>query len=259
VFGRFFKSAAAKPPLSPASVGDRLVYAVGDVHGRLDLLNALLLQICIDVVEARPDHQPTLIFLGDYVDRGPASKGVIDRILALKLEAAFRVHALKGNHEEQMLAFLADCKQGPVWAEFGGAETLASYGVVPPKLRTDMAAWENARLALEAALPESHTTFLRTLELAIVSGDYVFVHAGLRPGVPLEEQSERDLIWIRDEFLSHGQPFEKVVVHGHTPDAAPHMGQFRIGIDTGAYATGTLTAVRLRNEARFILQTGSRA
>ena len=257
LFRRFlYWHAKAVEADAPSTTGDALVYAVGDVHGRLDLLNRLIVQICADVVQCAPTHRPSLIFLGDYVDRGPASCGVIDRILALNEEPAFAVRALKGNHEVQMLAFLDDPEQGPAWAQFGGAETLVSYGVAPPQARTDIGAWDEARVALAEAIPPSHLAFLRSLELAVVCGDYVFVHAGLRPGMALEEQSERDLLWIRDEFLSHPGPHAKVVVHGHTPEMEPYNGPHRIGIDTGAYATGTLTAVRLHGEDRRILHTG---
>jgi serine/threonine protein phosphatase 1 len=258
VFGRLFARQKATPQ-PPASTGGTLIYAIGDIHGRLDLLNTLLGRICADVVARKAERPPSLIFLGDYVDRGRDSRGVIDRVLQLMGEPAFEVRALKGNHEEQMLLFLEDARHGPAWAEFGGAETLASYGVVPPKSRTDSEAWENARIALHEALPAPHLRLLQTLELAVVCGDYLFVHAGVRPGVPLEAQSERDLLWIRDEFLSSDRWHGKVVVHGHTPDTEPFIGDNRIGIDTGAYATGTLTAVRLCDAEQFILQTGLKA
>lgn len=257
VLGKLF--ARRSTPAAPAaSTGGALIYAVGDVHGRLDLLGALLVKIGEDVLAQAPDRQPSLIFLGDYVDRGPSSRGVIDRLIQLQGEAAFDVRALKGNHEEQMLLFLNDAKAGPAWAEFGGAQTMVSYGVTPPQSRTDAEAWEDARRAFAEAVPQAHLDFLSRLELAVVCGDYLFVHAGVRPGVPLEQQSERDLMWIRDEFLSSDRHHGKVVVHGHTPADAPFLGHNRIGIDTGAYATGTLTAVRLQHEERFMLQTGLR-
>lgn len=255
VLGKLFGRRPAPAPQAP-STGGSLIYAVGDVHGRLDLLNALLVKIGEDVLAQTPDRRPSLIFLGDYVDRGPSSRGVIDRVIQLQKEAAFEVRALKGNHEEQMLLFLEDPGAGPAWADFGGAQTLASYGVTPPLSRAGPEAWETARLALLDALPPAHEGFLRGLEIAVTIGDYLFVHAGVRPGVPLELQSERDMLWIRDEFLVSNQSFGKVVVHGHTPDATPYVGRNRIGIDTGAYATGMLTAVRLNNVDRFILQTG---
>ena len=235
-----------------------MIYAVGDVHGRLDLLDPLLQQIREEALTA-VDHlpKPILIFVGDYIDRGAASKGVIDRVIALQRERTFEVRALKGNHEEALLAFLEDASFGPTWCENGGTQTLVSYGVNPPILRGDTEAWVEARNAFEQALPAEHLGFLASLELNVVYGDYVFVHAGLRPGVPLGAQQERDLLWIRQEFLSARRPFEKIVVHGHTPSEEPFMGAHRIGIDTGAYATGLLTAVRLEDDDRRLIQSAA--
>ena len=251
-------SAAAAGP----STEGALIYAVGDIHGRRDLLDELAAKIRADaqmtmMATAPPGVRPVLIFIGDYVDRGPDTRGVVDVVLALGRGGEFEVRALKGNHEEQLLAFLKDPRAGPAWLDFGGGATLNSYGVRPPTGRTDEAAWEAARLDLRAALEGDHLDFFQRLELAVVSGDYLFVHAGVRPGIPLNEQSEHDLLWIRDEFLSATRPFEKVVVHGHTPEPAPYLGRNRIGIDTGAYATSTLTAVRLHDFDRtFIQATG---
>lgn len=241
---------AAKP-----TAGDRLVYAVGDVHGRLDLLEPLIRQIAADVLDVGPARRPVLVFVGDYVDRGLESKGVIDRILALRAEAAFEVRTLKGNHEEAMISFLNDAAAGPEWCEYGGAQTLASYGVAQPKLRGDAAEWERTREEFGRLIPASHLAFLSSLELILTIGDYAFVHAGLRPGLSIEDQDAHDLMWIRDVFLNERRPFEKVVVHGHTPEEEPYIGPSRIGIDTGAYATGVLTAVRLAGEERTILQS----
>ena len=249
----FARAGPAKPPKTP-STGGALVYAVGDVHGRLDLLEPLIAAIRKDAERSAGETRPILVFIGDYVDRGPDSRGVIDKVLALQDEGVFEVRALKGNHEEQMLSFLGDPTAGPPWLQFGGAETLLSYGVIPPVGRSDPDGWEATRLALDAALPASHRSFLEGLELAILCGDYVFVHAGVRPGVPLIEQSEHDLLWIRDDFLSSDRPIEKIVVHGHTPEPEPFIGRNRIGIDTGAYATNVLTAVRLCGTEQSMLQ-----
>jgi serine/threonine protein phosphatase 1 len=240
---------------TPPSVGDRLVYAVGDVHGRLDLLDPLIRQIAADALEVGPSRRPMLVFVGDYVDRGLESKGVIDRILALRADAGFEVRTLKGNHEEAMINFLSNPAAGPEWCEYGGAQTLASYGVSQPKLRGDEAEWELTREAFGRLIPPSHLEFLAGLELILTVGDYAFVHAGLRPGLSIQDQDAHDLMWIRDVFLNERRPFEKVVVHGHTPEEEPFMGPLRIGIDTGAYATGVLTAVRLSGEDRAILQS----
>lgn len=250
---RLFRTLGRRPEPKPASTDGRRLYAVGDVHGRLDLLDPLLDLIRQDAADLGDEAKPVLIFVGDYVDRGAYSKGVIDRVIELQGGSEFEVRALKGNHEEAMLAFLADPNFGPTWTEHGGAQTLASYGVTPPIFRMDDKEWEKACEAFAEVLPPAHFAFLTGLELMVIFGDYVFVHAGLRPGVPLEAQREQDLLWIRQDFLGVDRPFEKIVVHGHTPTEEAFLGRRRIGIDTGAYATGVLTAVRLdAGERRFI-------
>jgi len=248
------KLSTERPITTP---GNRTVYAVGDLHGRLDQLDRLLVHIRHDRLELLPaaDRPPILIFLGDYVDRGPDSCGVIERILELMCGSEFEVRPLMGNHEEAMLTFLADADFGPVWAEYGGIQTLASYGVVPPLWRTDPGEWRRARDALANRLPLTHRHFLTHLELMIELGDYLFVHAGLRPGVPLADQQKHDLLWIREPFLSSDHRSGKVVVHGHTPGKEPYVGNWRIGVDTGAYASGVLTAVRLSGPDRTLLRS----
>lgn len=236
------------------TTGGRLIYAVGDVHGRLDLLGSLLHDIAQDAVTSESAGRPLLVFLGDYVDRGGDSKGVVDLILQMQTWPKFEVRALKGNHEEALLQFLGEPSFGQTWAEHGGGATLASYGVTPPATRTDAEAWARAREAFEAALPATHRAFYENLELIILEGDYAFVHAGVRPGVPLSQQSERDLLWIRQEFLAERGRFEKVIVHGHTPMESPQLMATRLGVDTGAYATGVLTAVRLLGEDQRVMQ-----
>ena len=255
LFARF-KRPVERRPAAPAGA---LIYAVGDVHGRLDLLKQLTDAIFADIAQAAPGQKPEIVFVGDYVDRGADSAGVIDHIISLRARPDVVVHALNGNHEEAMLGFLEDATGGPLWAEFGGVETLASYGVAAPAVRSDMEGWEAARLAFRAKVPVAHIQFLHTLDLYMVSGDYVFVHAGLKPGVPLERQTERDLLWIRGEFLESNRAFEKVVVYGHTPrpDAAVEIN--RIGIDTGAFVTGVLTALRLEGETQALMQTAPAA
>ncbi|MDO8800180.1 metallophosphoesterase family protein [Phenylobacterium sp.] len=252
MFSRLF---GRKTPEAPPTTQGRLAYAVGDIHGRLDAFDALLHVIAQDVLVSQPSQQPMLILLGDYVDRGPASAQVIDAILRLQTEPAFEVRALKGNHEEALLQFRDEPGFGQTWVEHGGSATLASYGVQPPATRTDPEAWETARRAFREALPEAHKAFFEDLEIMITLGDYAFVHAGVRPGVPLERQVERDLLWIRAEFLQSTAKFEKIIVHGHTPMEEPQIipGR-RIGVDTGAYATGLLTAVRLDDSGARILQ-----
>jgi serine/threonine protein phosphatase 1 len=225
-----------------------LIYAVGDIHGRSDLLAELLLKIEADAA-MRLAAKKRLIFLGDYVDRGPDSRGVVE-ILLHGLPSDFSAHFLKGNHEALLLGFLADASRLDQWRYNGGEETMASYGVDVGWLK-EVRAGE----AFASALPATHLHFLQGLDLLIPADDYLFVHAGVRPGVPLEAQSETDLIWIRDEFLGSTKSFGKVVVHGHTPALEPVMRPNRIGIDTGAVFSGRLTALRLQDGERSFLET----
>lgn len=251
-FNLFRRSSPASA--GPATPEGRIVYAVGDVHGRADLLGVLIGKIRDDASTLPADPRPVLVFLGDYVDRGAQSREVIDQVIAQRDEGGFEVRTLKGNHEDALATFLGDPPFGQTWADYGGMETLRSYGVAPPQLRSRPEEWEQARDAFGAALPPSHIDFLNRLELMAVYGDYAFVHAGVRPGAPLEAQTEHDLLTIRDAFLRSSARFEKVIVHGHTPEAEPFVGERRIGVDTGAYATGVLTAVRLMDADRTIIQ-----
>ncbi len=248
-----FSKRTARSAIPHVPEGAR-VYAIGDIHGRFDLLTRMLKKISDDIAMSG-SSDVTLVFLGDYIDRGPQSREVIERLVSLKGSLQERLVALKGNHEDAFLAFLDDPGHGPAWAEHGGRDTLLSYGVEAPRRRTDTAGWMQAREALLGAAPQTHVDFLRALQLSVTIGDYMFVHAGVRPGVPLDEQEERDLLWIRGEFLAHPKPFGKVIVHGHTPVDAPDISDRRIGIDTGAYATGLLTALRLEGETASLLQT----
>jgi serine/threonine protein phosphatase 1 len=227
---------------------------VGDVHGRLDVLGPLLHDIAEDARDSRPAEPPLLVFLGDYVDRGADSRGVVDLVLQMQAFPRFEVAALKGNHEEALLQFLADPSFGATWMEHGGGPTLASYDVQPPATRTDPDAWARVSEEFARILPDAHRAFYASLELMRVVGDYAFVHAGVRPGVPLDQQAERDLLWIRQEFLQDRGPFGKVIVHGHTPSEEPQLLKHRLGVDTGAYATGVLTAVRLQDDDQRLMQ-----
>lgn len=248
MFGKLFGS---KPRSgSPGrDAGGRVVYAIGDVHGQLDLLDGLLDQVAEDYNQLDRQDGPVLVLLGDYCDRGVQTKGVIDRLIMLQdvalSHSVYDIRLLMGNHEETLLSFLEDSSVGPAWLEFGGGETLISYGLPRPRGRGDPEQWEAVREAFVAALPDKHRLFLSRLELSATYGDYLFVHAGVRPGVALERQTAQDLLWIRNEFLDwpHGLPM--TVVHGHTPVEAAFVGPDRINVDTGAYATGVLTAVRL--------------
>lgn len=254
-----FKFFRPKPrPAAAASTAGRVVYAIGDIHGHLALLDDLLDRIAQDFAGLGRQDRPALVFVGDYVDRGPASSGVIDRLIALTAASAeqggFEVRALMGNHEQTMLSFLDNPEAGAAWIEFGGGETLTSYGVARPVGRVDQAAWREIQASFQARVPAAHVAFLQGLELSASYGDYFFAHAGVRPGVPLDRQAPEDLMWIRNDFLSQPHRLPCVVVHGHTPDEEPFIGPDRINIDTGAYATGVLTAVRLTEGAPIVLQ-----
>lgn len=235
-----------------ASTGTQLTYAVGDIHGRRDLFERLLERIYEDAATLWMASRPRLVLVGDYIDRGPDSRGVLDLISDLRDRREFVVDCIMGNHEEAMLAFLADENMGPSWMHFGGLATLASYGVEAPR-STDPSAWLDARDALDDALPAPHFRLLHSLKYMVQIGDYAFVHAGVRPGVPFNEQDPRDTRWIRGPFLEHAGPFEKVVVHGHTPITTAQVTRHRINVDTGAYMSDLLSAVRLYETEQSIL------
>jgi len=231
----------------------RLVYAVGDVHGRSDLLVKLVSLIESDAA-ARAVARPIVVFVGDYVDRGANSRGVIELLLN-GLPKEWTPVFLKGNHEEALLSFVDNPAFGDVWRDFGGLQTLTSYGVALQRKGGEID-WPAAASAFAAALPQSHREFLQGLALTEQIGDYVFVHAGVRPRIPLEYQSEKDLLWIRDDFTAAGRALPgKTVVYGHTPNEEVVVGPGRIGIDTGAYATGKLTAAGFQGTEVWYLST----
>jgi serine/threonine protein phosphatase 1 len=256
--GLFRKGDAAADEAS-RNVDGRLIYAIGDVHGRYDLLKALLAQLATDWTARAKGRRPALIFCGDYIDRGPQSAEVIEALIWLRRNAELEVRTLKGNHEQAFLEFVNAPESGRDWMRFGGVETLKSYGVTAPAPEDEDARFLRARDDLLQRMPASHLHLLSTLELMVVCGDYAFVHAGIRPGTPLDRQQEEDLLWIRDEFMewggSHGG---KTIVHGHTwLDEQPQVRRHRIGIDTGAYATGVLTALRLDRDGAAFIQAHS--
>ena len=217
----------------------RRICAIGDIHGRADRLAALLRQIDMDCT-LYPSNRPIVVFIGDYINRGPASREVLNLLPGRERtkEAVF----LKGNHETFVHRFLSEPAVLDEWRLCGGLETLVSYGLKPS---ISPGAAEQRRLAKELAksIPKPHLEFLDSLKLSFSCGDFLFVHAGVRPGVPIRKQSEEDLLWIREEFLSCDQRFEKFVVHGHTPVRTPDIRSNRINIDTGAFATGRLTCI----------------
>ncbi len=238
----------------PASLPEGMrIYAVGDIHGRDDLLARLLDQIEADAKDRGSCHN-VLIFLGDYVDRGLQSKDVLDRLTGARLPG-FDYVFLRGNHEQAMLQFLDDAAFGKTWKYYGGLETLHSYGVTELTRTDDPAAFERARERFVEALPAAHLNFLKSLMLSAEFGGYFFAHAGVRPGVPLHRQIEEDLLWIREGFLDSDRAFGKIVVHGHTPREEAVVKANRIGVDTGAYMTGLLTAVVLEGTSHRFVQT----
>jgi serine/threonine protein phosphatase 1 len=246
----FNRSAPADGPTD-----GELIYAVGDVHGRYDLLKALLDGIRRDCAVSAGGRRPLLIFCGDYIDRGPQSAEVLEALVWLQKRADLQVHLLKGNHEQVLLDFIDKPLSLAAWFQFGGAQTLLSYGVSPPETPDDPAQLVRARDALLERMPSSHLRLLERLELMLVIGDYAFVHAGVRPDTPLTGQKAEDLLWISEGFLGHEGGFEKVIVHGHSwTDDEPAVLEHRIGLDTGAYATGVLTAVRLDGGDVAVLQ-----
>lgn len=237
-------SISSKSPGENAGNG-RLLYAIGDIHGCLDELRALHDLIAVDAAERMQGgvRPVTLVYVGDYIDRGPDSRGVIDALLQPPpITGADRIF-LKGNHEEAMLNFLQSPEEAAGWLDFGGFETLASYGV---QQRGGGAVWR-MRLAEAMALqlPPDHKLFFDGLLSSWSYGEYGFVHAGVRPGRPWEAQMPEDLLWIREPFLSSRARFEKRIVHGHTICTEPEVRAHRIGIDTGAYYSGILTAIVL--------------
>jgi serine/threonine protein phosphatase 1 len=228
------------------------VYTVGDIHGCLPQLERLHAVIAADAASYSGDK--TIVYLGDYIDRGPDSCGVIERLVSSPLDG-FTSRYLKGNHEAAFLDFLREPQSYRAWRVHGAPETLMSYGVRPP-LFDAPEAFEAARDSLAEKIPASHLDFLRGLEMSLVIGDYAFVHAGIRPGLALDDQTEYDLLWIREEFVSCTSAHPKVIVHGHTPVEAPLNLHNRIAVDTGAYATGILTAAVLEGEGRRFLPAG---
>ena len=220
------------------------VYAVGDIHGRADLLSALFMRIDNDL-RVRPTTDTVEVFLGDYIDRGPHSRQVIELLIARQ-----RVHnlvLLKGNHEDFALRFLSNPTVLSDWKNIGGLNTLISYGITPGR-RDDPRAQHELAGAFANSMPDGHRHFLQGLALSFTCGDFFFSHAGARPGIPLEQQSENDLLWVREDFLLHEEDFGKVIVHGHTPAREPEIRPNRINIDTGAYATGRLTCLVLQGD-----------
>jgi serine/threonine protein phosphatase 1 len=243
-------------PLPLGKVDGQLVYAIGDIHGCYDQLKHLLALVNADAKRHAGGRVPTLIFCGDYVDRGPASPQVLDALCWLKRRSPFHAHFLKGNHDQAMLDYIADPVAMRVWMTVGGQATLQSYGVSPPTAQDSPERHLEARDDLLERLPVAHLRFLESLELMVGLGDFAFVHAGVRAGIALADQTEDDLLWIREGFLDNDKPHERIIVHGHTwTSDQPMIHPHRVGIDTGAYETGVLTALRLEDGKSGLLAT----
>ena len=236
------KPANRRPPSLP---DDLRVYAISDIHGCANLLDRALAAIDADIAKLRPDRV-LHVMLGDYVDRGADTRLTLDVLLARS-----RSHPsvyLRGNHEDVLLGFLRDPTSLQDWRQFGGLQTLISYGL-KPSLNPDHDEQLKLARAFASVLPAEHKRLLEGLKPSYTCGDYFFCHAGVRPGVALADQREEDLLWIREEFLSSEADFGKFIVHGHTPVLAPDLHENRLNIDTGAYATGRLTVLRMEGTA----------
>jgi serine/threonine protein phosphatase 1 len=227
------------------------LYCIGDIHGRDDLLQHMHRLIEADSTGYGGSRK--LVYLGDYVDRGDGSRQVIDRLIDAPLPGFEAIH-LRGNHEQAMLDFLDFPDRASSWLSFGGLETLLSYGIRldPPSFAPNFAGLAER---FGQVLPDSHRRFIEATRLMHREGDYCFVHAGIRPGVPLEQQHPDDLLWIREDFVDHPHPHPCVVVHGHTIASEPELLSNRIGLDTGAYFSGILSCLVLEATERRILQT----
>ena len=225
------------------------IYAIADVHGRADLLGQAFARIDADL-GSHPTSDVIEIFLGDYIDRGPNSREVIDLLIARSRDRT--TVCLSGNHETYVSEFLRNPAVFDDWKQYGGLATLRSYGLAAP-IDPDPAERAELSLAFDWRMPSSHRRFLDNLKPSFTCGDFFFVHAGVRPGVPLADQSVEDLLWIRQDFLFHEGDFGKIIVHGHTPVREPDVRSNRINIDTCAHATGQLTCLLLEADQIMFL------
>jgi serine/threonine protein phosphatase 1 len=239
--------AAPSRSVNASAPADTRIYAVGDIHGRADLLSEITARIDDDI-RRRPIAHTVEVYLGDYIDRGPHSRTVID-LLAVRL-VANRAVCLRGNHEAVMEGFLQDPAILQYWLPLGGMQTLASYGI---ELRDETETASDLRLRFLDAFPRAHELFMQCLRNQFSCGDFLFVHAGIRPEISIAQQDVNDLIWIRNEFLESTRKHQRFVVHGHTPVPHPDIRHNRINIDTGAWRTGTLTCIAIEGSTILFL------
>ncbi|MCJ2177274.1 metallophosphoesterase [Novosphingobium album (ex Hu et al. 2023)] len=240
------RSSATKPRSVPA--GER-VYAIGDIHGRIDLFENLIRLIEDDDAARRP-ARTTVVLLGDLVDRGPDSAAVVAR--ARDWGRTRKIEYIQGNHEEMLLSSRSKIDALRGFVQFGGCETIQSYGVDAEAIFA--ADFEELQALMNAAIPQDDVDFLSSFQKMVRIGDYLFVHAGIHPDTPVEDQTGRDCRWIREPFLSYKGDFGACIIHGHTITEQPDVRHNRIGIDTGAFLHGTLTAIGLEGTDRWFLQ-----
>jgi len=247
----FFRK-SRKPHIPPFVPENQRIYCIGDIHGRADLLTRLHEKIQIDSELYK--GKKTIVYLGDYVDRGDQSSQVMEILLSNPLDD-FETVFIKGNHEQAMLDFIEYPGAAAAWLSFGGRETLNSYGI-PLAYIPSMNEVGKIAKKLQEKLPESHRSFMINAVHSWQCGSYFFVHAGIRPGVSLDQQSTEDLLWIRDDFLGSTLSHGAIIVHGHSINMLPELLPNRIGIDTGAFLTGVLTCLILEGDGQRLLQTG---
>jgi len=250
---KLFKSTPVVQPRCPQ--GSR-IYCIGDVHGRDDLLQDLHGQILEHA--GNYSGQKTIIYLGDYIDRGEQSRQVIELLISQPLPGFERIY-LRGNHEQTLLDFLIQSEVGPSWFQYGGLQTLVSYGVRYSKIPTGKGDLQALQEDLRECIPAKHLAFLEKTRISYSAGSYFFVHAGVNPRITLEQQVPEDLLWIRGAFVEYEKPFEKIIVHGHTITEEPDFQDNRIGVDTGAYLSGKLSCLVLEDDTQHILQSGVHA